>query len=406
MSKMKMRRITGVVRSEKAVSKGVGAVGLIRHATREVERLSRSRDFSNLNRIAGEVGRHFRRAMEDKPNDRRFTALMKSFAVFVNRLHDVVFDREGCSLFTLRNEYEKWTPLTQRLYHGASRSAGHRMKRVLLSLSHEAEAAESATLETAGTVFADALVRVMHCYTRYRTGMRWVSPQIVLGCLHALEAVSTSSMRLGGDESGCPDFKGIVGFAYEDICWFEMPDLPEADDKEACGRFAVECIAEIEKRVRMACDARPEPFLASLHQLTHCVATCVTESIRLHPESERRMFSALAHSIDMIHMRFDGDCDLGDCVLGHLTVPIGDSGWYSCDEVVDRMRRLTRLCVRVSDRRARDLLPHNFCECTRLLCYAYNFEWGKRFPLALLYCDLISSMWAKAMKLAGESTEL
>ena len=65
---------------------------------------------------------------------------------------------------------------------------------------------------------------------------------------------------------------------------------------------------------------------------------------------------------------------------------------------------LTQQCLKASDSRAKVLLPRNFCECTRLLSYAFNFEWEKRWQLMELYDELQSDMWGLAKKLAGEGS--
>ena len=397
MSKMNKAQTAGTVCKEGAAATVGGAVGAINEAAKKLEGLTKTEDFSPLtgivDEIAGLAGRKFDESEDSK--------LMVCFSEAVARLHNAVFDREGAMLFALRNEYEKWVPLTQCEFAKGSRSVKHRMKGLILSLQHKADEVESAPKMEARAMVVDLLVRATRCYERFRSGYRLDSSQFVFCYLHLLAVIATAARRLGGEKGSPLGIKEIVGFSHEDVCWFEMPDTPKEGDEDGCEQFVVSSISEMDKWSRRVCVARPEPFLANLHQLTKCAATCVMESVRIHPESERRMFSALARTMDMIHTRIDSDCDLMDCVLGHLTVPIGDSSWYSYSEVVDRMCRLAQQCLKARDSRAKVLLPHNFCECTRLLSYAFNFEWEKRWQLMELYDELQSDMWGLAKKLAG-----
>ena len=329
---------------------------------------------------------------------------MVYFSEAVARLHNVVFDREGAVLFTLRNEYEKWVPLTQCEFGRESRSMRHRMKVLILSLQHKAEEIESAPNKEARTMVVDLLVRATHYYERSRSGYRWESSQFVFAYLHLLTVIATVARRLGGEEGGPLGIKEIVGFSYEDVCWFEMPDTPKKGDEDACKQFAVSSINEMDKWSKTVCAARPEPFRASLHQLVRCATACVSQAIMLDPESERRMFSALARLIRRIYLRIDSDIDLVDCVLGHLTVPLGDTSWYSYSKAVHLMRRSAFQSTKWSRGRAKESLPGNLCECTRLMCYASNFEWDNRWNLLQLYQDLLADMWERARMLAGEDS--
>lgn len=390
----KSRKDKAMKKQENCLEKTVASLN---GAVIGLEGLTKTEDFSPLtgivDEIAGLAGRKFDESEDSK--------LMVCFSEAVARLHNAVFDREGAMLFALRNEYEKWVPLTQCEFAKGSRSVKHRMKGLILSLQHKADEVESAPKMEARAMVVDLLVLATRCYERFRSGYRLDSSQFVFCYLHLLAEIATAARRLGGEKGSPLGIKEIVGFSHEDVCWFEMPDTPKDGDEDGCEQFVVSSISEMDKWSRMVCAARPEPFLANLHQLTKCAATCVMESVRIRPESERRMFSALARTMDMIHTRIDSDCDLMDCVLGHLTVPIGDSSWYSYSEVVDRMCRLAQQCLKARDSRAKVLLPRHFCECTRLLSYAFNFEWEKRWQLMELYDKLQSDMWGLAKKLAG-----
>ena len=372
----------------------------LNRAVFELEGLSQTEDFSPLpgivDKIAGLVGRKFNGCDDSK--------LMVYFSETVARLNNVVFDREGAALFALRNEYEKWMPLTQCEFAKGSRSVKHRMKALILSLQHRADKVESAPNNEARAMVVDLLVRATHYYERFRSGCRWESSQFVFCYLHLLTVIAMTARRLGGETGSPLGLKDIVGFSYEDICWFEMPDTPKKGDKDGCKQFAVSGINEMDRWSRTVCAARPEPFLASLHQLVRCATACVSQAIVRDPESERRMFSALARLIRRIYLRIDSDADFVDCVLGHLTVPLGDTSWYSYSKAVYRMRRLVSQCTKWSRERAKEILPGNLCECTRLFCYACNFEWDNRWNLLRLYQDLLADMWGCARMLADEDS--
>ena len=376
------------------------AVASLNRAVFELEGLSQKEDFSPLpgiaDKIAGLVGRKFNGCDDSK--------LMVHFSETVTRLHNVVFDREGAVLFVLRNEYEKWEPLTQCEFAKGSRSVRHRMKVLILSLQHKAEEIESASNKEARAMVVDLLVRATHYYERFRSGYRWESSQFVFSYLHLLTVIATVARRLGGEKGSPLGIKEIVGFSHEDVCWFEMLDTPKKGDEDACKQFAVSSINEMDKWSKTVCAARPEPFLASLHQLVHCATACVSQAIMLDPGSERRIFSALARLIRRIYLRIDSDADLVDCVLGHLTVPLGDTSWYSYSKTVHLMRSSAFQCTKWSRGRAKEILPGNLCECTRLLCYACNFEWDDRWNLLQLYQDLLADMWGCARMLAGEDS--
>lgn len=376
------------------------AVASLNRAVFELEGLSQTEDFSPLpgivDKIAGLVRRKFNGCDDSK--------LMVYFSETVARLHNVVFDREGAALFALRNEYEKWMPLTQYGFAKGSRSVRHRMKALILSLQHRADKVESAPNKEARALVVDLLVRATHYYERFRSGYWRESSQFAFCYLHLLTVIAMVARRLGG-EKGCPlGIKDIVGFSYEDVCWFEMPDTPKKGDEDGCKQFVVNGINEMDKWSKTVCAARPEPFLASLHQLVHCATACVSQAIVRDPESERRMFSALARLIRRIYLRIDSDIDLVDCVLGHLTVPLGDTSWYSYSKTVHLMRSSAFQCTKWSRGRAKEILPGNLCECTRLLCYACNFEWDNRWNLLRLYQDLLADMWGCARMLAGEDS--
>ena len=66
------------------------------------------------------------------------------------------------------------------------------------------------------------------------------------------------------------------------------------------------------------------------------------------------------------------------------------------------MRRLTLQYTKASAKSARESLPVNFRECTRLFCLASNFEWRNRWNLNILYGNLITDMWSRTKVLAGE----
>lgn len=376
------------------------AVASLNRAVFELEGLSQTEDFSPLpgivDKIAGLVGRKFNGCDDSK--------LMVYFSETVARLHNVVFDREGAALFALRNEYEMWEPLTQCEFAKGSRSVRHRMKVLILSLQHKAEEIESAPNKEARAMVVDLLVRATHYYERFRSGYRWESSQFVFSYLHLLAVIATVARRLGGEKGSPLGIKEIVGFSHEDVCWFEMLDTPKKGDEDGCKQFAVSSINEMDKWSKTVCAARPEPFLASLHQLVRCATACVSQAIMLDPGSERRIFSALARLIRRIYLRIDSDADLVDCVLGHLTVPLGDTSWYSYSKTVHLMRSSAFQCTKWSRGRAKEILPGNLCECTRLLCYACNFEWDDRWNLLQLYQDLLADMWGCARMLAGEDS--
>ena len=365
-----------------------------------LEGLTKTEDFSPLtgivDEIAGLAGRKFDESEDSK--------LMVCFSEAVARLHNAVFDREGAMLFALRNEYEKWVPLTQCEFAKGSRSVKHRMKALILSLQHRADKVESAPNNEARAMVVDLLVRATHYYERFRSGYRWESSQFVFSYLHLLTVIATVARRLGGEKGSPLGIKEIVGFSHEDVCWFEMLDTPKKGDEDGCKQFAVSSINEMDKWSKTVCAARPEPFLASLHQLVHCATACVSQAIMLDPGSERRIFSALARLIRRIYLRIDSDADLVDCVLGHLTVPLGDTSWYSYSKTVHLMRSSAFQCTKWSRGRAKEILPGNLCECTRLLCYACNFEWDDRWNLLQLYQDLLADMWGCARMLAGEDS--
>ena len=374
------------------------AAASLDRAVLELEGLSRTGDFSPLpgivDEIAGLTGRKINGCGDSK--------LMVYFSEAVARLHNVVFDREGASLFSLRNEYEKWMPLTQCEFGRGSRSIGRRMKALILSLQRKADGVESASNKEARAMVVDLLVWATHCYERFRSGSRWESSQFVFCYLHFLTVIATVARRLGGEKGSPLGIKDIVGFSHEDVCWFEMPDTPKRKDEDGCEQFVVSSISEMDRWGKTVCAARPEPFLASLYQLVRCATACVSQSIMLSPGSERRIFSALARLIRRIYLRIDGDNDLVDCVLGHLTVPIGDTRWYSYSRAVHRMRRLVLECTKSSPSRVKEIFSGNLCECTRLMCYACNFEWDNRWNLLLLYQDSLADMWGCARSLAGE----
>lgn len=376
------------------------AVASLNRAVFELEGLSQAENFSPLPRIVDEIaglaGRKFNGCEDSK--------LMVYFSEAVARLHNVVFDREGAVLFTLRNEYEKWVPLTQCEFGRGSRSMRHRIKVLILSLQHKADEVESAPNKEARAMVVDLLVRATHYYERFRSGHRWESSQFVFCYLHLLTVIATVARRLGGETGGPLGIKDIVGFSYEDVCWFEMPDTPKKGGVDGCERFVVNSVDEMDKWGKTVCAARPEPFLASLYQLVRCATACVSQAIVRDPESERRMFSALARLIRRIYLRIDSDIDLVDCVLGHLTVPLGDTSWYSYSKAVHLMRRLVPQCTKWSRGRAKEILPGNLCECTRLMCYACNFEWENRWNLLQLYQDLLADLWRCARMLAGEDS--
>lgn len=377
------------------------AVVSLNRAVSELEGLSQTEDFSPLpgivDEIAGLAGRKFNGCDDSK--------LMVHFAEAVARLHNAVFDREGAVLFALRNEYEKWVPLTQCEFDRGSRSIRHRMKVLILSLQHKADEIESAPNKEARAMMVDLLVRATYYYERFRTGYRWESSQFVFCYLHLLTVIATAARRIGGETGSPLGVKDIVGFSHEDVCWFEMPDTPKKGDEDGCEQFVVSSINEMNKWSTTVCAARPEPFLASLHQLVRCATACVSQAIMLAPESERRMFSALARLTRRIYLRIDSDVDLVDCVLGHLTVPLGDTSWYSYSKAVCQMRRLVSRCTKRSRGRAKEILPGSLCECTRLMSYACNFEWDNRWNLLQLYQDLLADMWERARMLAGEDSE-
>ena len=376
------------------------AVASLNRAVFELEGLSQRENFSPLPRIVDEIaglaGRKFNGCDDSK--------LMVHFSETVARLHNVVFDREGAALFALRNEYEKWEPLTQCEFAKGSRSVRHRMKVLILSLQHKAEEIESAPNKEARAMVVDLLVRATHYYERFRSGYRWESSQFVFSYLHLLTVIATVARRLGGEKGSPLGIKEIVGFSHEDVCWFEMPDTPKKGDEDGCKQFAVSSINEMDKWSKTVCAARSEPFLASLHQLVRCATACVSQAIMLDPGSERRIFSALARLIRRIYLRIDSDADLVDCVLGHMTVPLGDTSWYSYSKTVHLMRSSSFQCTKWSRGRAKEILPGNLCECTRLLCYACNFEWDNRRNLLMLYQDLLADMWGCARMLAGENS--
>ena len=401
MSKTNKKQTACAVRKESAASSISGAIQAINEAANRLERLSQTGNFAPLPPLADTIAHNFNRGQHGEHTKEEQTALAKTFSNAVATLHNVVFDREAASLFALRNGYEQWMPLTQCLCT-ASRTTQHRLKAELLSLIHTADNIESAAPDLARPTLPNALTRATDAYERLRIGHHWGSPQIIVAYLRVLETIARASSHLGGEGGFVPELKGIVGFEYEDICWFEMPDLPKPKDSECVGRFVSASICEIDKRVKLLCEARPEPFLATLHQFASCATTCVRESLRLNPKCERQMFSVLARSIARIHERLDSDLDLVDCVLGHLTVPTGDCSRYSYAAVVERMRRLTRQCAKASAKNARESLPDNFRECTRLFCLASNFEWRNRWNLNTLYNDLIADMWGRAKELAGE----
>ena len=376
------------------------AVASLKRAVFELKGLSQTEDFSPLpgivDKIAGLIGGKFNGCGDSK--------LMVCFSEAVARLHNVVFDREGAVLFTLRNEYEKWVPLTQCEFGRGSRSIRHRIKTLILLLQHKADEVESAPNKEARAMVVDLLVRATHYYERFRSGYRWESSQFVFCYLHLLTVIATVARRLGGEKGSPLGIKDIVGFSHEDICWFEMPDTPKKGDEDGCERFVVSGIDEMDKWSTTVCAARQEPFLASLHQLVCCATACVSQAIMLDFESERRMFSALARLIRRIYLRIDSDIDLVDCVLGHLTVPLGDTSWYSYAKAVHLMRRSVFQCSKWSRGRAKEILPGNLCECTRLMCYACNFEWDNCWNLLQLYQDLLADMWGCARMLAGEDS--
>ena len=379
-----------------------GRIRAINEAATRLERLSQTGNFAPLPPLVGTIAHNFNRGQHGEHTKEEQTALAKTFSNAVATLHNVVFDREAASLFALRNGYEQWMPLTQCLCAASSRTTQHRLKAELLSLIHTADDIKSAAPDLARPTLLNALTRATDAYGRLRIGHRWESPQIIVAYLRVLETIARASSRLGGDDGFVLELKGVIGFEYEDICWFEMPDLPKPRDSECVGRFISASICEIDKRVKLLCEARPAPFLATLHQFANCATTCIRESLRLNPKSERQMFSVLARSIARIHERLDSDLDLVDCVLGHLTVPTEDCSRYSYSAVVERMRRLTRQCAKGSAKNARELLPDNFRECTRLFCLSSNFEWRNRWNLNTLYNDLIADMWGRAKELAGE----
>ena len=165
---------------------------------------------------------------------------------------------------------------------------------------------------------------------------------------------------------------------------------------------AVRCeFAAIDERVESLCDKSPTAFMADLYGVVRIVAAAVARSIKTSPGSEVQAFSLLARAIDGIYTRVDGDLDLVDCVLEHPKLPLGKGSEYSYQRVTDRMRRLMRGCVVADCERAKVLLPRNFSECTRLLCYGCNWDWCNRWKLLELYHDLISDMWGRSCELAG-----
>ena len=402
MSKSNKVQTARTVRKESAAPSISGAIQEINEVATRLKRLSQTGNFTPLQRLVDTIARNFNSGRQCECTQEEQTALAKAFSNAVATLHNAVFDREAASLFALRNGYEQWMPLTQCLCAASSRTTQHRLKAELLSLIHTADDIESAAPDLARPTLPNALTRATDAYERLRIGHHWVSPQIIVAYLRVLETIARASSRLGGDDGFVLELKGVVGFEYEDICWFEMPDLPKSNDSESAERFISASISEIDKRVKLLCEARPEPFLATLHQFANCAAVCIRESLRLDPKCEQQMFSVLARSITRIHERLDSDLDLVDCVLGHLTVPIGDCSRYSYSAVVERMRRLTRQCAKASAKRARGLLPDNFTECTRLFCLAGNFEWRNRWNLNTLYDDLIADMWGRAKELACE----
>ena len=402
MSKRNKAQTAGAVCGGSAAPTVGGAIDAINEATDKIESLSQTGNFTPLMHLVCTIVRNFNPGQQGEYTQEEETALAKAFTNAISTLHNAVFDREAASLFALRSGYEKWTPLTQCLCTASSPAMRHRLKVELLSLIHTAADIESAEPDLTRSALADALLQATDTYERLRRGHRWGSSQIIIAYLNVLETIARAGSRLGGDEGFVLELKGVVGFEYEDICWFEMPDLPESKDPEIVKRFISASISEIDKRVKLLCEARPEPFLASLYQFANCAATCIRESLRFEPKCERQMFSVLAHSITRIHERLDSDLDLVDCVLGHLTVPTGDCSRYSYPTVVERMRRLTRQCVKAGAECARELIPENFRECTRLFCLAVNFEWRNRWDLGILYADLIADMWGRAKELAGE----
>ena len=402
MGKSNKKHAACAVCKESAAPNVSATIQAINKAANRLERLSQTGDFAPLPRLAGTIARNFNRGQHGEYTKEEQTALAKTFSNAVATLHNVVFDREAASLFALRNNYEKWTPLTQCLCAASSRTTQHQLKTELLSLVHTAADIESSAPDLARPTLPNALTHATDTYKRLRSGHHWGSPQIIIAYLRVLETIAHASSHLGGEEGFILELKGIVGFEYEDICWFEMPDQPKPKDSESAERFISISVSEIDKCVKLLCEARPEPFLATLHQFVSCTATCARESLRLDSKCERQMFSVLARSITRIHERLDSDLDLVDCVLGHLTVPPGDCSRYSYSMTVERMRRLTRQCAKASAKSARELLLDNFTECTRLFCLASNFEWRNRWNLILLYDDLIADMRGRAKELAGE----
>ena len=381
-----------------------GKIQAINEAANRIERLSRTGDFTPLPRLVGAIARNFNRGRQGEHSQAGQATLVKAFTDAVASLHNVVFDREATSLFALRSRYEKWTPLTQCLCAASSKSKQHRLKVELLSLIHAATGIESSETNSTWSMLPDALIHATDSYEMLRRGHRWESPQIIIAYLRVLKTIARASSHLCGEEGFVLELKGVVGFEYEDICWFEMPDLPMSKDYESVERFTAASISEIDKQVKLLCEARPEPFLATLHQFANCAATCIRASLCLNPKCEKQVFSVLARTITQIYERLDSDLNLVDCVLGHLTVPTGDYSRYSYSEVVKRMRRLTRYCTKACAKRARGLLLENFCECTRLFCLACNFEWRNRWDLNILYSELITDMLGRAKELAGEGT--
>ena len=402
MSKRNKTQTGGAVCKEGVASTVGGAIQAISESTDKIDGLSQTGNFTPLMHLVCIIARNFKHNRQGKCKQEEETALAKAFTNAVSTLHNAVFDREAASLFALRSGYEKWTPLTQCLCTASSPAMRHRLKVELLSLIHTAADIESAEPDLTRSTLADALLQATDTYERLRRGHRWGSSQIIIAYLNVLETIARAGSRLDGGEGFILELKGVVGFEYEDICWFEMPDLPESKDPEIVKRFISASISEIDKRVKLLCEARPEPFLATLYQFANCATTCIRESLRFEPKCEKQVFSVLARSISRIHERLDSDLDLVDCVLGHLTVPTGDCSRYSYPMVVERMRRLALQCVKANAECARELLPKNFRECTRLFCLACNFEWRNRWDLGILYDDLIADMWGRAKELAGE----
>ena len=401
MSKTNKKQTVHAVYGGSAALTVSGAIQAISEATDKIERFSQTGNFTPLMHLVCIIARNFNYDRPGEYTQEEETALAKAFTNAISTLHNAVFDREAASLFALRSGYEKWTPLTQCLCVASSPAMRHRLKVELLSLIHAAVDIESAVPDLTRSVLADALLQATDTYERLRRGHRWGSAQIIIAYLNVLETIARAGSRLGGDEGFVLELKCVVGFEYEDICWFEMPDLPESKDSESAGRFISASSSEIDKRVKLLCESRPETFLATLYQFASCATTCIRESLRFEPKCERQMFSVLARSIARIHERLDSDLDLVDCVLGHLTVPTGDCSRYSYPTFVERMRRLTLQCVKANAGCARELLPKNFRECTRLFCLACNFEWRNRWELGILYEDLIADMWGLAKELAG-----